>query len=562
MLRPYQTEALEAVRARKVPRGIIALPTGTGKGHIAGHLTEALNTKKILYLAHREELINQLADHVERILGYGNVGIEQASRSIGYFAPSVVASIPTLIARKCRRLQRFKDGRFEAIVVDEAHHSTADSYIKIWQYFGLMDEGKKKTENPPMPLIGLTATPSRGDNVGLNNIFDDIIYQMSLGDAIKKGWLVPIYAYTVKTKTNLDGVRTRMGDYAEKELAERVSTDLRNEIVFNACQENAKGCKSLLFCVNIEHARNMAEYFNNNGINAKHIAGNLQQDERRAVLSWFKNTPGAVLTNCQLITEGVDIPSVECIVMARPTKSKTFYAQCLGRGTRLAHGANNYDESVKLGKDRVILLDITDTTSDLGRRAVNISDIFGAPLPTKELMGCEMLKEIEEQQELLEKARRGEYIGTEAVPVNLFAMPAQIPKAKMAWLDYGDMFRLSLANHGDITLTSDTLDRWNAIYYNSDSEEEVPIYTNASSRDDIVVMIERWVKSHHSDVMILVDKNARWRNEKPTPAQRGLCKKLHIYIPPEATKGQVSMAIDRRLASLKTKKQDKEKIPI
>jgi ATP-dependent helicase IRC3 len=557
MLRPYQTEALEAVKNRQVSRGIIALPTGTGKSHVAGNLAESLGTQKILYLAHREELIDQLAGHVERVIGYGKVGIEQASRRISYFAPSCIASIPTLVARKCRRLKAFRDGRFEALVVDEAHHSTAESYIKIWQHFGLLDEHKKKVENPSMPLIGLTATPSRGDNVGLSNVFDDIIYQMSLAKAIEDGWLVPIHAYTVKTKTSLDGIKTRMGDYAEKELAERVSTDLRNETIFNACQENANGLKTLIFCVNIEHAQKVAEYFNERDVKAKYTAGNLPNDLRKYTLHWFKTTPGAVLTNCQLITEGVDIPSVECVVMARPTKSKTFYCQCIGRGTRLAHGANNYDESVRLGKDRVILLDITDTTSDIGRRAVNVSDIFGAPLPTKELNGCEMLNELKEQQLLMEKARRGEYIGTEAIEINLFAMPADLSGAKMAWLDYGDMFRLSLANRGDITILSDTLDRWRAIFYDGTINEERIIYKEIASQQEIVKSVETWVQHHYAEIMILVKKAARWRGDKPTQAQRNLCKRLGVIIPKDATKGDVSMAIDRRLTSLKGKKRKK-----
>ncbi len=557
MLRPYQTEALKAVKNRNVDRGIIAIPTGTGKGHISGHLTEALGTQKILYLAHREELIDQLFDHVERVLGFGKVSVEQASRRSNIFSPVVVASIPTLTANKCKRLKRLGEDRFEALVCDEAHHSTAETYLKIWQHFGILDENKKKVDIPSIPLIGLTATPSRGDKVGLNNVYDDILYQMSLAKAIEDGWLVPIYAFTIRTSTSLDGIRTRMGDYSEKELSARVINHERNEVIYDAYLNNAKDLKTLIFCVNIEHAESVAEYFNNHHGEtiAKHVSGKMKKDERRYIFNWFKRTPGAVLTNCQLVTEGVDIPSVECVIMARPTKSKTLYAQALGRGTRLAKGAKDYDESVVMGKDRLILLDITDNTTDVGRRAVNISDIFGAPLPNKELKGTEMLDELKEQQEIVEKARHGEYIGTEAIPINLFAKAAVLPGATMAWQDYGDMYRLSLAKSGDVTLVTDTLDRWSAVYFNSAIDEDVSIFSEISNQKDIVTKVERWVKKNHKDKLALVSSDASWRGESPSKAQRDFCKRIGLQIPAGATKGDVSMAIDKRLASLKKKKK-------
>jgi ATP-dependent helicase IRC3 len=550
-LRPYQTGALEAIKNRTVQRGVVALPTGTGKGHIAGHITEALNTKKILYLAHRAELIDQLADHVERVLGFGSVEIEQAeTRSYGC-TPAVVASVPTLVAFGCKRLNKFKPGRFDAVVVDEAHHGTAESYLTIWRHFGFLDDKNQKTDNPPIPLIGLTATPGRGDGVGLNNVFDDILYQMSLQQAIEQGWLVPVNAWTVKTKTSLDSVRTRLGDYAEGELAKAVSTDDRTEIIIGAYREYAEGLKSLIFCVNIEHSIQVADYFNGHGIKSKHVSGAMKKEEREAVLSWFHKTPGAVLTNCQLVTEGVDIPSVECVIMARPTKSKTLYAQCLGRGTRLARGAANYQESVELGKSRLVLLDIVDVTKDIGRRAVNISDIFGAPLPTKPLKGEEMVTEVKVQQQQIENAKQGRFAGIEATQVNLFAMAAAIPGASMAWMDFGDVFRLNLASHGDMSIQSDTLDRWSAIYRAPGSRIDTTVLDQISSRDEVVRKAELWVRQNYNDVMALVDASAKWRKESPSPAQLGMCYKLRIPIQAGMTKGQISMLIDRALSAKK-----------
>jgi ATP-dependent helicase IRC3 len=560
-LKPYQTAALQSVEQRKVQRGIIAIPTGTGKGHIAGELKDSLKTDRILYLAHRKELIRQLTEHVERVMGWGYVGVERECERAGDHCRTVIASVPTLVMNNCRRLQRFSPDKFDAIVCDEAHHSIADSYLSIWRYFGLLNEKNKKTVNPRISLIGLTATPSRGDNVGLSNVYDEILYQMSLFEAIEQGWLVPVFPYTIKTGTSLDNVRTRMGEYVERELAQAVDTEARNEEVFDAYQKNAKGLKALIFCVNVQHSADIAACFSAKGVPAEYISGDMKDEKRDGIFNWFAKTPGAVLTNCQLVTEGVDIPSVECVVMAKPTKSKTLYAQCLGRGTRLAKGAWDFTESVKLGKSGCILLDITDSIRDAGRRAVTVGDIFGAPLPTKPLAGVDMNKEVKTQQRAVEEARQGNYkplgtlSGTEAIAVELFAMPANLPGSDMAWLDYGDSFRLPIAKHGDITIESDTLDRWSALFYDKENHRTDSIFKDVPDQAKIIQLVENWVKSKCSSSLTLVNKSANWRKLEPTPGQVGLCHKLRIEIPAGASRGDVSMAIDRKMTQLNSKRR-------
>jgi ATP-dependent helicase IRC3 len=555
-LRPYQKEALAAVKKRTTNRGIVALATGCGKGHIAGDLMDSLGTEKVLYLAHREELISQLAGHVERRIGFMNVDIEQAGNIAGG-ARSVVASVPTLAASDCRRLKRLGSDRFEAIIVDEAHHATAESYLKIWQYFGILGENKKKVDTPHIPLIGLTATPSRGDGVGLNNVFDEILYQYSLTQAINDGWLCPVYAWTVKTGVSLDGIKTRMGDYSEKELHERCATDERNAVIFKAHSDYAADKKTLIFCIDIEHSEQLAEWFSDHGRPANFVSGKMSSDERASMLRWFTKTPGAVLTNCQLITEGVDIPGIECVIMARPTKSRTLYAQMIGRGTRLARGAADIAQSVKLGKDRVVLLDITDSTKDLGRRAVNIADIFGAPIPLKPMAGENVVKEAEKQEAILEAVKHGGRLpdGTEyvAAAFDLFASPADIDGAEMAWLDYGDTYRLQLAKYGEITVQSDALDRWAALYYNPETNTTVPVCgVQGGGKEAVIKIVEGWVNRYHPDVMRLLDRNAKWRNERPSSQQLELCRRMRLFVPDNATKGQVSMILSRRFGAKKT----------
>jgi ATP-dependent helicase IRC3 len=544
-LRPYQINALNAIYNRKVDRGIIALPTGCGKSVVAAELHQVLNTNQILYLAHREELIDQLAEHMERVHGWGMVGVEQANRKCDTASPIVVASVPTLTACDCKRLKRLGTDRFDAIVVDEAHHGTADSYRQIWRYHGILNEDDSKPPISRIPLIGLTATPGRGDGVGLNRVFDEIIYQMKLAQAIKDGWLVPVHAWTIKTDTDLSQVRTRMGEYVESELAAAVSTTQRNSLILDAHTKQAHGLKTLIFCVNVEHSVKLADYFNANDIPAKYVAGTVRKDERENILKWFAETPGAVLTNCQIVTEGVDIPSVECVIMARPTKSATLYAQCLGRGTRLAKGAYDYAESVKLGKDRCILLDIADT-AEVGKRAVNVCDLFGSPFPDRPVKGENVLDVVEQQEMEIQDEENAKATAI-AESMDLFSGALDIPGTRFSWFGSNQSIRLNLGRHGVVTASSDVLDRWTASYWDKDTKSVTMLEFSGNDQQEFIAKVEDWIENHekYRDCLGLINKESRWRTDKPSKKQTDLCQKLGIFLPDNATKGMVSIALDR-----------------
>ncbi len=548
-LRPYQQQALDAIKRNPRTRGIVAIPTGTGKGHIVPDIVKTLQARSALFLAHREELINQLRDHLEGGLNWMQVEVEQSGRRASSFTPYIVASVPTLTASKCKRLLNMAPRRFDMIVCDEAHHATADSYCEIWKHFGILDQDGNKPPVPAIPLIGLTATPARGDNVGLHNVFDQIIYQYSLKQAIEDGWLVPIHAYSVQTNVNLDKVKIRRGDYATKDLSEAVATKERNEAVYDACQKNAKGLKTLIFCVDVEHSAQMAEMFRAHGRPAKHIDGKMNSYQRSSIIEWFGKTPGAVLCNCQIVTEGTDIPSVECVVMARPTKSSTLYMQCIGRGTRLAKGAYDYAESVRMGKDKMILLDITDSSAEVGHAAVNVGSIFGAPFPRKKLTGQNIVDEVK-QQEIDLKAGKYEQGATQAVNTttirfDLWAKPEPVKGSKMQWMDRGGVLVLNLADKGTVELQSDLLDRWAVSHIARGNRIAEVVVEGLSGRDAAVKYAENWVNENHAETVRLTKKDAPWRRKPPTRKQRDLCRKFHITVPTGATCGDVANAIDR-----------------
>lgn len=541
-LRPYQELALDAVRARKVPRGVLAMATGVGKSVVAARLPEAGGWGRVLYLAHREELISQLAEHVARVVGKDRVGVEMAASRAPDFAPFVIASVPTL---QGRRLEAMSADRFDAIVIDECHHAPAPSYRAILRHFGILADDDSKVEAPACELIGLTATPGRGDGIGLNVVFDDILYRYAIADAIRDGWLVPIHAYTVRTKTSLDDVKVRAGEYVESDLARAVMSSERNGAIFDAHQQHARGMKTLVFAVNVAHAEELAAWFQDRGVEAQHVAGTFSPDDRRRTLNWFRRTPGAVLCNVALITEGVDIPSVEAVVLGRPTKSATVLAQAIGRGTRLADGARDYPDSVARGKDRCTVLDVCDSVTRIGRRAVRIGDLFGLPLPDADLDGQDILELGKEQQEQLELAQR-QRVDTAAQVVDLFAKD-EIPECcTLRWHPYGLGVWISLPTGWTCRIDRDTLDRW-IVERRRPMSATWEVVERADSLEEAVAWAEERL-TLDPERRALLDRDARWRRWKPSEKQLARAKRLGIVVPPDATMGDVSDAFDRHEA--------------
>lgn len=422
--------------------------------------------------------------------------------------------------------------------------------MSIYRHFGLLDDHNRKTSAPPVPHIGLTATPARGDDVGLHNVFDSILFQYKLQDCIRDGWLVPIRAFTVLTGISLDKVRTTAGDYNEKDLARQVATHERNAAVFDACELHCAALKTLVFCVNVQHSVEMADFFRERGRQARWIAGTMGGEDRKEMLRWFRHTPGAVLTNCQIATEGVDIPSIEAVVLARPTKSKTLFAQMLGRGTRLADGAYDYAQSCAMGKRELILLDVTDTSSRIGAAAVNIADIWGLPLRERKLDG-ELLEEAEEQQRTSIE-RQAEKVKTVAKAVDLFAPPpaGAIPRtARFSWVYVSETeLRLMLPNREQVRLVTNTLDQW-TIETLIDHRWSLMDTAPLPDKDRALWLAEELVTELKPDAVGLL----RWQNSQasspPSEKQLKYAKQLGIEIPDGVSAVELSKAIDRKKAA-------------
>ena len=331
-LRPYQTEAQQAIvdaRKRGFRAQLVSLATGLGKSVVIATLPELLELRAgdvTLVIAHRDELIQQLVEKMKAQNPDAIVGVEKSSEVAADDCTIIVATVQTLTGARLTRFVTKFGRRIALFVIDEAHHAAAPTYRAIVD--------KILLKRPDAMILGFTATPYRGDGERLSEIFPDIVYTMDARAAIDAGYLVPVRSYAVTTDVDLDAVASRAGDFVLGQLAEAVDTDERNLAVLDAYRRLVPGKKTLVFAASVEHARNIAALFKEAGLKAAFASGDTPHAEREAIVDGFRGTTIDVLVNCGLYLEGFDVPSIEAIVNARPTKSTTLYTQVTGRGLR------------------------------------------------------------------------------------------------------------------------------------------------------------------------------------------------------------------------------------
>lgn len=332
-LRPYQQEARKAVwdewdtgRAKT----LLVLPTGCGKTIVFAAITEDAVRKgeRVLILAHRGELLDQAADKIMKATGLG-CSVEKAGQScLGQWFRVTVGSVQTLM--RAKRLEQFRPDHFDTIIIDEAHHAVSDSYQVILRYFS------------NAKVLGVTATPDRGDQKDLGRVFDSLAYEYTLPQAIKEGYLVPIRALTVPIKIDLSKAGISAGDYKPGDIATALDPYL--EQIAEEMSEHCAARKTVVFLPLVKTSQKFRDILNRHGFRAAEVNGN--SEDREKILSDFSEGKYNVLCNSMLLTEGWDCPEVDCVVVLRSTKVRALYCQMVGRGTRLAKG-----------KDHLLLLD-------------------------------------------------------------------------------------------------------------------------------------------------------------------------------------------------------------
>ncbi|MBN2382712.1 DEAD/DEAH box helicase [bacterium] len=516
-----------------IRRQLVCLPTGTGKTVIFAEFPRFFKMKnQMLVLAHREELLDQAHDKIKRANNSLKVAVEQAGRTADPSCDVVIASIPTLGRRGSKRLKKLDPEQFLLIVVDEAHHAVASTYRRVLEYFGIFREDCRKL------LVGFTATPKRGDGIGLDHIFQEIVFSRNLPEMIQSGYLSPVAGYRVETDIDLSNVKVSMGDFVSSQLSGVVNIQTRNDLIVSVYRDLLQGRPTLCFCVDVAHAHALADAFQSAGIQAAAITGETDRAERTEILRKFHAREVKVLANCMVLTEGYDEPKISGIILARPTKSSLLYTQMIGRGTRLDHE-----------KDNVIIIDIVDSTRK--HSLVNLPSLFGLS-PQFNLEG-RTTSEVDQALRWVEKNRpwvpihRATSLSDLRVMctrVNLFDLrtPEELHDfASFAWVELNKgAFRLSLSDSRALIVGPTIMDNWEVVLRTKGVDETI---TQAQTARSAIIRAEDFVRDRFQDQVGLVSRNTRWRSEPASAKQIKFLSEKKIDTPQGLTKGQASHLI-------------------
>ena len=336
-LREYQQEALDSLETMRTNKETIALlyhATGTGKT-----VTAVMDAKRcggrVLFVAHTMELVNQAYNTFKNLWD---------TVSVGKFADSVKDTDLHVICGSIQsvalNLELFQDNDFDYIIIDEAHHASADTYQKVLAYF------------KPKFTLGLTATPERADDTNILEIFKNTAHKLDIQTAVEIGALVPVRCIRIHTNIDMTKVRFNSVQYNIRDLDDKIFVPERNKLIVDTWLSYVKNKRTVVFCASVKHAEQIAKLFQDAGVDALAVSGNMKTSERNEQLAKFVSGDIKVLCACDLLNEGWDCPQTEVLFMARPTMSKVLYTQQLGRGMRNCEG-----------KDHLMVFDFVDNAS-------------------------------------------------------------------------------------------------------------------------------------------------------------------------------------------------------
>jgi superfamily II DNA or RNA helicase len=519
--REYQTEAVAAVLSKwrdGVTRQIVSLPTGCGKTIIFGLLGKDF-AQRTLVLAHRDELLTQAAEKMLLVNPNADIGIFKAEQRGGLEREICIASVQTAT----RHTGWLKEKGFTLCICDEVHHGTSQSYVKVFQDLGFMEGDASKL------LLGVTATAFRADGQGLGEVFQEIVFERSILAMIRAGYLVDVRGIAIGTNTNIERVHTRAGDFAADELEKAVDTPERNGLIAKAYLEHGKNRPGIVFGVSVEHAKNIAAAFQEQGVSAAAVWGDMDDDERKKTLAAFSAGEVQVLSNCQLLTEGYDAPEIGVVMMARPTKSRGLYVQCVGRGLRLAPG-----------KESCILLDFV----DVSRRhdLCNFGTLAEGKVKIKK--GQTLLEAVGEAEEAEKRAATAPLRHTSEA-LDLFG------RSRFVWTASGRNYRLGLGD-GRAVVCAPTSGGYTVLLVEKDGAT-TPITEGFIPLGYAQGVAEDYARQNAQAAFI--DKEAKWRGYPASDKQIDLLERLGITYPTDITKGEASQLIDEAMNEPVTDRQ-------
>ncbi len=508
VLRPYQHEGLVASQTRYrsgVRRQLLVLPTGTGKTVVFAETIRQRRGRAVV-LVHRDELVRQAVEKIRTANPDMVVGVVKAQED-ETGAHVIVASVQTLAHD--RRLGRLV-GPFATVIVDEAHHAAAATYRKII----------KALVGSETLLLGVTATPGRGDGVALKTVFDEIVYRKTLPEMICGGYLADLRAVQVSVDgLNLDQVASRNGDWSDGALGEALGDAHLPDVAAKAWHDHAAGRRGLLFTPTVALAHASADALTSSGVAAEAVDGTTAPGERRAILRRLKTGETSVVTNCGVLVEGFDEPAVDAIIIGRPTRSQGLYLQMLGRGTR-PHP----------GKTDCLIVDLVGSASrhDL----ITLAGLAGVDPRAVARKGV--------TEALTERSFAPALAGTwaaelQSTELNLFR------RRPMAWVCSGQRWILPTGT-GTVSLEPAS-GRWSVV---ERTRTEPPVTVAAG-------LSLEWAQGTGEDVVrsrggtMLAKADAPWRARPASEKQLHALRRMRIRVAPGLTAGAASDLISARM---------------
>jgi superfamily II DNA or RNA helicase len=530
-LRPYQAEAVDAFFAEACRRQLMVLPTGAGKtilfGAIAKRWWEASDqTRPILILAHRSELLDQAEQKLAMVWPEAVVGRVQGSRNEP-LGNVLVASTQTLVLGREIRPPGL-------ILYDECHHSRAEGAVGVLERLGVFAEGGPT-------LLGVTATPTRADKHALGDIFERVTYERTILQRILSGYLSDVRGKKVKIPgLNLSAMRTTAGDDNAKDLAGALNDQAAIDAVVEAVQEHAGGRKSLVFAVDIAHARTLAERFRQAGVAAAAVDGTMSETERASVLRDFAVNRLRTVVNCQILTEGYDPPDVDCVVIARPTRSQALYTQRVGRALR-RHPQ----------KKDALVLDLADASEDKSLQTFtrlmktqtkqtdtlsSVSELEQTEMPEDTSVTAWVMDALQAEQE---KTAAMEKV---VESIHLFANRSRYRWMRIETKGH-EVFAIEYLEHRWAYWVRDGDAFWPVLELKN--KKYMPIHDRAMPLDDAEGVAESILDLLDTRY---VEKEAEWRKLPMTPKQRDVLAKYRIAHDDTWTRGDAADALGERFA--------------
>lgn len=562
--RKYQLDCEDAIISnydKGIRRQLVSMATGTGKTVVFSKLFERLKSRlsgQQIVLAHREELIGQALKKLREVNPALNVQEERAEiKADPTTADIVVASVATLGRKNTKRVEKYNWAGIDKLIVDEAHHSSADSYRNVFDLFNSAGNVASKL------LLGVTATPQRSDGKALAAIFDKIVYAYSMRQAIEDGWLVDVRGYRVQTGTNLSEVGKVGGDFAQDDLANAVNTPARNALVVKQWLAMGGRRQTVAFTVDIQHAKDLAAMFEGAGVTAAAVWGN--DPDRAEKLKLHREGKITVLCNCGVLVEGYDDWQIGCIILARPTMSGVLFTQMVGRGTRLQDGTGNLKECLGCGdfnvKQDLIVIDLVDNSGK--HSLVTLPTLMGLQahlnLKGQSLVGAvQIIESAQKEHPNVDFSKLIEIDGLSALveSVNMFDVrfPEEVEEnSELMWFKAVDGgYRMNVpkthpnGKAGYIKIYQNLLDKWEINGLVGGQQ----FHGVREQLEEAFRTADEQVMTRAKNVMNLLRRKASWHEAPATPPQFQLLKKFYPgrTFPLDLSKGQASKLISERLA--------------